>query len=75
MDRQICPEGHILASRGTDLSIHTLQSESEKFTGDTSNDIISPGGSDGGEISPLNARVKRTGHTFIRHFSRGDISP
>ena len=24
------------------------------------NDIISPGGSDGGEISPLNARVKRT---------------
>ena len=31
-----------------------------KFTGDTPNDIISPGGSDGGEISPLNARVKRT---------------
>ena len=35
-------------------------SESEKFTGDTPNDIISPGGLDGGEISPLNARVKRT---------------
>ena len=32
-------------------------SESELFTGDTPNDIISPGGSDGGEISPLNARV------------------
>ena len=36
------------------------ESESEKFTSDTPNDIISPGGSDGGEISPLNARVKRT---------------
>ena len=36
------------------------ESESEKFTGDTPNDIISPGGSDGGEISLLNARVKRT---------------
>ena len=24
MDRQICPEGHSLASRGTDLSVHTL---------------------------------------------------
>ena len=28
--------------------------------GDTPNGIISPGGSDEGEISPLNARVKRT---------------
>ena len=36
------------------------ESESESFTGDTPNDFISPGGSDGGEISPLNARVKRT---------------
>ena len=33
------------------------ESESELFAGDTPNDIISPGGSDGGEISPLNARV------------------
>ena len=44
------------------------ESESEKFTGDTPNDIISPRGSDGGEISPLNARVKLTWthshHTF-----------
>ena len=45
------------------------ESEPEWFTGlnlnlysllDTPNDIISPGGSDGGEISPLNALVKRT---------------
>ena len=44
------------------LEIHYSESESESeyFTGDTPNDIISPGGSDGGEISPLNARVKRT---------------
>ena len=31
-----------------------LFSESEWFTGGTPNDIISPGGSDGGEISLLN---------------------
>ena len=29
-----------------------IPSESEWFTGDTPNDNISPGGSDGGEISP-----------------------
>ena len=43
-----------------DVSGTSSKSESEEFTGDTPNDIISPGGSDGGEISPLNARVKRT---------------
>ena len=32
------------------LSLNSL-SESEWFTGDTPNDIISPGGSDGEEIS------------------------
>ena len=42
-----------------DLNVNTSsESESDKFTGDTPNDIISPGGSDGGEISPLNAGVK-----------------
>ena len=45
------------------------ESEFEKFTGDTPNAIISPGGSDAGEISNLNARVKRTWATIIWHFS------
>ena len=41
-------------------NVNSAGPESEQFTGDTPNDIISPGGSDGGEINPLNARVKRT---------------
>ena len=58
--KQIFSSSLFVAKRNAHLMLTIKCKESESESGDTPNDIISPGGSDGGEISPLNARVKRT---------------